>query len=418
MTAIRDCSHRPAPPPVPANKKDRERQRFLNDMGRRLQHRCRNTATLVLTGGGAISLRPDATRVTGDLDLDTDRPIPGLDLVREAAERSEWRGRLEIDRKQRGRGYIRVRTIGRSGSEQGWDTKVDIRVAGQGGRPPIPHRETLVYQTAEGPIRTYSLAELARLKRAKLERREEGRDLYDNGWLLARHPEVYPQQARIDLCRTLIAHLDDEPRALARLRADRVVHNADPEAVYLTLLECALNDPGLIAAQMDRPRLIVQDADPQSEARALLLERNANAVIVARKPTPEDLSEELVRYALRDPEEHRTKMQTWNTRREEERAPWLRPHFEGLDRRLRELERERPVGGVHLGVHMGGQVELQYRTDEIEEAVHLHTFAHPLEACAFLTWTGRRELKDTPVLERTLERERERARAFARNRSR
>ena len=292
-----DRSKRTPPSPIIPRAADRERKSFLDAIAAGLQRRYRNQARIIMTGGGAFALRPDSTRITGDLDLDTDTRIPALDAIRAIAEKTRWGKIVDIDQKQRGRGYIRVRT--KPTHDQIWETKIDIRTLANDQAQALTSADLEQFETRAGTIRTYSLKRLASIKAEKLQRRDEGRDFYDNAWLISRHPELYTREQRLGVCTSLTAKLKKDEVCLNRLAEDRVLKNADPTTLYVEIADIVQNDPEMVLKELAGSQIAIERDDAR-QLNTIVATTGEQTAVLAANLTDAETTTWLDRYGLKD----------------------------------------------------------------------------------------------------------------------
>ena len=298
---------RPAPPRPNTTPRDTDRKALLVYLAREILARHGHLTPVVMTGGGALEHGHGAHRNTGDLDLDVADRIDRrtvAETIRRAIAKSRWNKRVQVDVKQGGRGYIRIRRHDGSGDPQ-WETKVDVRRhGGTSGRAPIRDQDVIEVRDGGHRWQVYRLEKLARIKVEKIGRRTQGRDLYDLGWILATHPEAFDRESREALCRKLQEEIVERYEIWhTMLGRDRAIQGTDPDEVLKAIWETACHEPGLVVEECRRGPAAMHD--PGIEAR--LLEdgrvqvqirdrRGGRAVALSAPGTLDQAHEFLVRY--------------------------------------------------------------------------------------------------------------------------
>ena len=200
-------------------------------------------AVTAMTGGSALRLCHGLTRPSFDLDLDVSERRNWLAAIRKAAAASPWRDSAVVDRKQGGRGPIRI--VVNAGKAEEWATKVDMRVCDGTHHPLLTMQHC---ETAHG-IRVRPLPHIARRKREKLlgeDFREQGRDLYDYAWLIANKPNAVPVEWRVEFREWVLRwSKPEEQRWLRAIAADRALAGANPTQVVAGVYHALEQDPGL-----------------------------------------------------------------------------------------------------------------------------------------------------------------------------
>ena len=292
-----DRSSRSAPSPIASKPADLERHAFLDDIAAGLQQRYRRQARIIMTGGGAIALRPNSTRTTGDLDLDTDKRIATLDAIQTIATKTGWSKIVDIDQKQRGRGYIRIRT--KSTHAKTWQAKIDMRTLDDDRVQALQPTDLEQFETRAGTIQTYSLRRLAIKKGEALASRDEGRDFYDNAWFISVHPEIYTRAERLKLCEMLATKLDDQKECLTRIAEDRILKNADATTVYIEITDIAHNDPEMVLKELAGSQIAIERDDARQLNTIVATTGEQTAVLAANLTDAENASW-LDRYGLKE----------------------------------------------------------------------------------------------------------------------
>ena len=148
-------------PPIQDTHTDCERLALIAHLAKTV---CADSgrAIAAMTGGSALRLCHGLTRPSFDLDLDVSERKNWLGAIRRAVASSTWQRTATVDRKEGGRGPIRIAV--NAGAADEWTTKVDVRVCDGTHHPPLTFRDC---ETAGG-IRVRRLQHIARRKRDKL----------------------------------------------------------------------------------------------------------------------------------------------------------------------------------------------------------------------------------------------------------
>ena len=336
---------RPAPPTIERNATEDARTRFLEEVAAWLQGRFERRATVVVTGGGGIMLAQDENRPTGDLDIDTTMKINIEEEVRKMVARRPDADLFEIHTKQKGRGFTQVVRTDATGREV-WRTKIDQKVVpeshilGKGGTG-IEKRKGISGLVVD----TYPLDELARVKTAKLNRRLEGRDLYDAGQLLAKNPKAYTLEERRRTVRRVRKCVEEEgDQWRDAVKNDRGTEKADPDEVLEKVWMTAMNDPATVIDEMEAPTgTVVQIGDRDEHDVEISCATTGKCAVIARSMSEKALHKLISDYRLEE------EGLQWTQRRcpdaSKTTTPW--------GRQLAELVREVP--SAQLAMREDGQ---------------------------------------------------------------
>lgn len=301
-----DRTYRPAPPRVEDTEEDRNRLQLVSEMAAEIYRRYGHQGEMALTGGGALRLAYGISRPTYDLDIDMERvPQDVVETLQRWCDRStRWKGST-VDRKQRGRGYIRVVPPEGEGK---WTTKIDLaqwadKTSGQGrGGNSLVEGRRLGIGNEEIPVQPLNAIAQRKIEKALGERRE-GRDLYDLVWLMAKHPEAFDAHERGQTARRICSELangyDQWEEAVAE---DRAVNSVDTKEVLDAAWLTAINEP----------MVVVQEEGGRVQIRGQHVGRGtADAVAVGRDEKPyaliipegrlSETCEAVRRYGLEEP---------------------------------------------------------------------------------------------------------------------
>ena len=251
-------------PPIQDTQTDCERLALIAHLAKAVSADSGRAVT-AMTGGSALRLCHGLTRPSFDLDLDVSERKNWLGTIRKAVASSPWHDRATVDRKQGGRGPIRivVNTGAAGAAEEWWATKVDMRICDGTHYPPLALRDC---ETLRG-IRVRRLQHIVRRKREKLigkDFREQGRDLYDYAWLVANKPDAVPVDWRVEFRDWVLRwSKPDEQRWLGAIADDRALAGANPTEVIAGVYRALEQDPGL------RYRDAVADQDAEFALRTL-----------------------------------------------------------------------------------------------------------------------------------------------------
>ena len=247
-------------PPIQDTHTDCERLALIGHLAKAVAADSRREIT-AMTGGSALRLCHGLTRPSFDLDLDVSEGRNWLGAIRTAVASSPWHGSATVDRKQGGRGPIRI--VVKPGAADEWATKVDIRICDGRHHPPLALGDC---ETTQG-IRVRPLEHIVRRKREKLlgrDFREQGRDLYDYAWLVANKPAAVPVEWRVEFRDWVLRwRKPDEQRWLRTVADDRALAGASPTQVIAGVYHALEHDPGL------RYRDAVVDQDVEFALRKL-----------------------------------------------------------------------------------------------------------------------------------------------------
>ena len=247
---IDDRSHRPVPPAIVDTAEDTERLQLVEGMACEIERRYGHLGPIALSGGGALRMAYGIQRPTYDLDLDTNQalPDPVETLQKWCSRQPKWKN-VSMDRKQMGRGYIRARYETEEGTE--WYTKVDLDTVGGNPQRAVREKELITLERSGGRIRVQPLAAIVRRKIEKtFGERREGRDLYDLGWLLAKHPEGFAPGQRVQIAQQLLQEISDGYDDWSEaLKEDKAVQRAKPNQILEAVWQTAVNDPHLVKGE-------------------------------------------------------------------------------------------------------------------------------------------------------------------------
>ena len=247
---VDDRSNRPAPPPIVDTAEDTERLELVKGMACEIERRYGHLGPIALTGGGALRMAYGIQRPTYDLDLDTNKALPDPvgTLQKWCSGQPKWKN-ISMDRKQQGRGYIRARYETEEGTE--WYTKVDLDTVGDNPQRAVRERELITLEGSGGRIRVQPVAAIVRRKIQKtFGERREGRDLYDLGWLLAKHPEGFATEHRVQIAQQLLKEISDGYDDWSEaLKEDKAVQRANPDQILEAVWQTAANDPHLVKGE-------------------------------------------------------------------------------------------------------------------------------------------------------------------------
>ena len=286
---------------MPETEEDRERLRLVAGMAGELYRRYGHQGRMAVTGGGALRLAYGIQRPTYDLDIDmTVVPADAVETLQKWCDRSnEWKG-TKVDRKQQGRGYIRVLATKEKGA---WRTKVDLAA---GARAELEHgeplREIAVEDTA---VPVQPLTAIARRKMAKaLGERREGRDLYDLVWLMAKHPEAFEGRQREYAARRITQELTggDYNAWMEALRDDRAVQMGSAEDILEAAWNTAVNEPRIVLQEIGGGHAVVRGLSVERGTADIVVvdtHETKRAVIVEEGPL-QKVCGELRRYGLEE----------------------------------------------------------------------------------------------------------------------
>ena len=229
-------------PPIQDTQTDCERLALIAHLAKAVSADA-GRAVAAMTGGSALRLCHGLTRPSFDLDLDVSERRNWLALVRRTVASSPWRGTATVDRKQGGRGPIRI--VVNAGAADEWGTKVDLRICDGTHHPLLAPADC----ETVNEIRVRPLAHIGRRKREKLlgaDFREQGRDLYDYAWLVANKPNAVPVAWRVEFRDWVLRWgKPDEQRWLRTIAADRALAGANPTQVVAGVYDALEQDPGL-----------------------------------------------------------------------------------------------------------------------------------------------------------------------------
>lgn len=235
--------------------------------------------------------------------MDSNHKLEGAveTLQRWCAKHPRWKN-VVIDRKQGGSGYIRAQSV-RDG-EVLWSTKIDLDVRGRRGKPEVEPNALKHLVLAEGEVKVQPLrAIIARKIEKTFSERREGRDLYDLGWLLAKHPEEFGVEMRTRVAEALITEVGEGYGLWhTALEEDKAVQRAKPREVLENIWDTASNDPHVVGGEYPESQLKVRGRSiARGTADAVLAgpDGTANALIIAEGPLNE-VCRTVARYGLEE----------------------------------------------------------------------------------------------------------------------
>ena len=229
-------------PPIQDTHTDCERLALIAHLARAVSTGS-GRAVAAMTGGSALRLCHGLTRPSFDLDLDVSERRNWLRTIRNAVASSPWQRGAIVDRKQGGRGPVRI--VVNAGAPGEWSTKVDTRICDGTHHPLLALRDC---ETVNG-IRVRRVQHIARRKREKLlgsDFREQGRDLYDYAWLVSNRPDAVPVAWRVEFRDWVLGwSKPDEQRWMRTIADDRALSGANPTRVVAGVYRALEQDPGL-----------------------------------------------------------------------------------------------------------------------------------------------------------------------------
>ena len=221
-------------------------------------------------GGTALAIGYGLPRPSTDLDIDVNRPIDLVDIVRNEVANDPRIHIERLDMKQRGHGYLRFH-YRHAAQERAYplQTKIDHKLCtpGDPDHPSVTTNDTGFCDA----VPVYRIERLAPMKTNTLAgetHREQARDLYDIAWLMQHHAEHITKPQRLALDRWAKNHTgEDEQRWRTLFDEDAILRRAGYDHAMLALMACLEHDAALKMMRNPQAKLTMKPVDGKMAVR-------------------------------------------------------------------------------------------------------------------------------------------------------